>query len=263
MDKNNYCSVKLAKGEVHVYDFGKVKLHAYRTDDYLSDEVFIVEKDGKSVIIESPCFFDNNAALDGYVADLNVEGILIAYHDAGGAFLPNARKYATLNAKLYGEQGGGKALIDNFANVFGAAFDSSLHNITDIIEDGDINIGGIDFVITKTSEAYNIEIPEINAVYTHMLGHDCHSIVAGAAHADAIIKELSDYIDKGFAFILTSHYTPEDLKDARTKIDYLMQLKIVAANCKSGEQFKAEVKKLFPQYSGDNYLDMTAAMFFA
>lgn len=72
MDKNNYCSVKLAKGEVHVYDFGKVKLHAYRTDDYLSDEVFIVEKDGKSVIIESPCFFDNNAALDGYVADLNV-----------------------------------------------------------------------------------------------------------------------------------------------------------------------------------------------
>ena len=149
MDKNNYCSVKLAKGEVHVYDFGKVKLHAYRTDDYLSDEVFIVEKDGKSVIIESPCFFDNNAALDGYVADLNVEGILIAYHDAGGAFLPNARKYATLNAKLYGEQGGGKALIDNFANVFGAAFDSSLHNITDIIEDGDINIGGIDFVIRR------------------------------------------------------------------------------------------------------------------
>ena len=32
-----------------------------------------------------------------------------------------------------------------------------------------ITIGGIDFIIIPTQEAFDIEIPEINAVYTHML----------------------------------------------------------------------------------------------
>lgn len=263
MNKNNYTAVKLDKGEMHVYDFGAIKLHAYRTDDPISDEVFIVEKDGKAVVIESPCFFDNNAALEKYLADMNVAGVLIAYHDAGGSFLPNVAKYATENAKQYGEQGGGKALIDNFANVFGAAFDSKLHNITESIGGGKLNVGGIEFVITPTDEAYDIEIPEINAVYTHMLGHDCHSIIAGAPHADAVIVRLEGYIAKGYSLILTSHYTPEDLKDARTKIEYLKELKAVARSCKTAVEFKAEVKRRFPDYGGENYLDMTAGMFFA
>lgn len=263
MNKNNYTTVKLDKGEMHVYDFGGVKLHAYRTDDYISDEVFIVEKNGQSVIIESPCFYDNNAALEKYLSDMNVAGMLIAYHDAGGSFLPNVRKYATANANEYAEHGGGKDLIDKFTDAFGPIFDSKLHTITDILEEGAVKIGGIEFVITLTADAYNIEIPEINAVYTHMLGHDCHSIVAGANHADAMIDELNGYIAKGYALILTSHYTPEDLKDAQTKIAYLSELKALALKCKNANEFKLEVQKLYPEYSGENYLDMTADMFFA
>ncbi len=263
MNKNSYTKVQLEKGAVYVYDFGSVKLHAYRTDDFLSDEVFIVEKDGKSVIIESPCFFDNIGALEKYAAKSDVQGILIAYHAAGGSFLPNVSKYATQNAVEYSEQGGGKDLINNFTSAFGAVFDNSMHKITNIIDEGRVTIGGIDFILTKTDEAYNIEIPEIRAVYTHMLGHDCHSIVGGPAHADAMIEELHGYIGKGCTLILTSHYTPEDLKDAQTKIDYLNKLKEIAAECKSAEEFKTAVNKTFPEYGGGNYLEMTANMFFA
>lgn len=61
-----------------------------------------------------------------------------------------------------------------------------------------MTIGGIDFIIKQTAEAFDIEIPEINAVYTHMLGHDCHSIVAGTGHADAMIETLKGYIEKGY-----------------------------------------------------------------
>lgn len=118
-------------------------------------------------------------------------------------------------------------------------------------------------IITKTDEAFDVEIPEINAVYTHMLGHDCHSIVAGAGHADAIIRQLEDYIEKEYDLILTSHYTPEDLKDAKTKIAYLENLKTIAAGCTNAETFKAEVQKQYPNYSGENYLDMTAGFFFS
>ncbi|MGM9596937.1 MAG: hypothetical protein ACI3XO_03900 [Eubacteriales bacterium] len=225
MNNNTFTKIKLAKGEVSVYDFGNIRLHAYKTNDYIDDEVFIIEKNGKSVIIESPCFFGNIDELTKYLSDTEVEGIFVAYHGAGATFFPGAPKYATENAVEYSANGGGKALINKFACAFGAEFDSSVHNITNLIVEGAVTVGGIDFVISKTGEAFDIEIPEINAVYTHMLGHDCHSIVAGAGHADAIIATLRGYIQKGYSMILTSHYTPEDLKDAETKIAYLENLK--------------------------------------
>jgi len=93
MNKNTYQTVKLDKGEMNVYDFGSVKLHAYKTNDYIDDEVFVLEKNGKAVIIESPCFFDNNRELAEYLKDKTVEGMLIAYHGAGGSFLPEVPKY--------------------------------------------------------------------------------------------------------------------------------------------------------------------------
>lgn len=263
MNKNTFTSVKLAKGEMNVYDFGAVKLHAYKTNDFIDDEVFVVEKDDKAVIIESPCFFDNNKELAEYLNDLAVEGILVAYHGAGATFLPDVPKYATQNAADYSANGGGKALIDSFTGAFGEIFDNSVHKITNIIGEGKISIGCIDFIIKQTAEAFDVEIPEINAVYTHMLGHDCHSIVAGADHADAIIAQLNGYIAKGYDLILTSHYTPEDLKDAETKIAYLEKLKAIAVNCTNADEFKAEVQKQYPDYSGENYLDMTAGYFFA
>lgn len=263
MNKNTFKTVKLTKGELNIYDFGSVKLHAYKTNDFIDNEVFIVEKDGKAVIIESPCFFDNNKELAEYLKDVEVEGMFIAYHGAGATFLPEVSKYATQNAVEYSANGGGKALIDNFTNTFGDIFDGSIHDITNVIGAGRVTIGGIEFVIKQTAEAFDIEIPEINAVYTHMLGHDCHSIVGGAGHADGIIAELNGYIEKGYDLVLTSHYTPEDLKDVQTKIDYLENLKKIAATCEDADSFKAEVQKQYPAYSGQNYLDMTAGFFFA
>lgn len=189
--------------------------------------------------------------------------MLVAYHGAGATFLPDVLKYATQNAADYSENGGGKTLIDNFTAAFGDIFDNSVHKITNIISEGKISIGGIDFIIKQTSEAFDVEIPEINAVYTHMLGHDCHSIVAGSSHADAIIAQLKDYIENGYDLILTSHYTPEDLKDAQTKINYLENLKAIASRCENAEEFKTAVQNQYPNYSGENYLDMTSAFFFA
>ena len=262
MNKKDFTAVRLTQGEMHIYDFGGMKLHAYQTGDPLADEVFLVEKAGKFVVIESPCFTDSVAALNEYLAGRDVAGVLVAYHGAGAGFLPDIPKYATANAADYTRQGGGKALIDQFAAAFGSVFDSSIHPIAHTLSEGEAAIGGIRFVIHQTEEAFDVEIPEINAVYTHMLGHDCHSIVAGANHADAVIAQLRGYIQNGYDLILTSHYTPEDLKDAETKIRYLEELKAIAAGCPDGASFKAAVQERYPAYSGENYLDMTAGFFF-
>ena len=101
MNKNTCVKKNLGKGEVAVYTNGNIRLHAYRTNDPMNDEVFIVEKDGRAVVIESPCFKDNIAELTEYLSDLEVVGMLVAYHGAGATFLPDVPKYATANAVEY------------------------------------------------------------------------------------------------------------------------------------------------------------------
>lgn len=95
-----------------------------------------------------------------------------------------------------------------------------------------------------------------------MLGHDCHSIIDGAAHADAMIAELECYINKNYDLILTSHYDPEDTNDVKTKIDYVKNIKSIANKSANAEEFKEKVKSEYPNYSGLNYLDITAGAFF-
>lgn len=264
MKKNAYTTVPVTTGEMRVYTNGDMKLHAYHTGDPIDDQVLVVEKAGQAVVIESPCFVDSIRALTDYLdrAGLKVAGALTAYHMAGATFLPQVKKYATRNADDYGHTGGGKGLIDSFAGTFGDIFDCSVHTVTDYLEPGAVTIGGIELVIVPTQEAFDVEIPGLNVVYTHMLGHDCHSIVAGEGHTDAIIAQLKGYQARGFDLVLTSHYVPEDLADVDVKLAYLERIKAIAAQSADRAAFQTAVEREFPQYSGGNYLEMTAGMFF-
>ena len=80
--------IKLEKGEVLAYDFGSIKLYNYNTNDFMSDQVIMLEKNQKLVVIESPTFYDNNQELENYIKSLNVtvDGILLSYHMSGGTF---------------------------------------------------------------------------------------------------------------------------------------------------------------------------------
>ena len=264
MQKNDFTVIDLAKGQVRVYERDGVRLHAYQTRDLIDDEVFVVEKDGRGLVIEYPPFFENIAELTDYLsnAGIEVEGILAAYHMAGASFLPGVPVYATASADRYGHEGGGRALIDNFTGAFGDAFDGSIAAVTDVLEAGPTEIAGIAVNILPNDEAFDIEIPALNAVYVHMLGHDCHSIVAGPAHADAIIAQLESFLSRGFDLVLTSHYTPEDQKDVRTKIAYLENLKTLAAEAENATAFKAAVQEAYPAYAGENYLELTTGYFY-
>ena len=155
-----------------------------------------------------------------------------------------------------------KGLVTNFKTAFGGTFAKEYHEITDILRDDKVSIGGFELNITYHDENIEIEFPQIGCVYTHMLGHDCHSIVTGEAHANAIIEQLKGYKEKGYNLILSSHYTPETLKDVDCKIAYLEELKLLAKDSSKIDDFKDKVKVKYPKYSGLNYLDMTAGFFF-
>lgn len=256
--------VNLEKGYVLIYDFKDIRVHNYNTADYIDDQVILLEKNNKVVVIESPAFYDNNVELEKYIKSLGakLEGVLLSYHMAGGTFLKDAKKYATNNADEYGHSGGGKALIDNFTKAFGKSFDSNVHSVTDYIDSGKITLADIEMNIVPTNEGFDIEIPEINSIYTHMLGSDCHSIIAGVEHANAMIKTLKEYISKKYNLILTSHYIPEGIEAVEIKLSYIETLLNIASDCSNANEMIEKVKAEYPEYNGVNYLEMTANFFF-
>ena len=264
MNKTAKRAVELDKGHVDVYTENGITLYAYQTRDLINDEVFILAKNGRGVVIELPCFHDNIRELTAFLRQegITVEGKLVAYHAAGASFLPEVPAYGTASSVAYNTTGGGAALVANFHKAFGGSFDESLCAVDHVLEEGETEIAGIRFLVRKNAEAYELEIPEINCVYTHMMGHDCHSIVAGCPHADGILSQLNYYLRKGFDLVLTSHYTPEDLKDARTKIAYLTDLNEIALASENADEMRAKVQAKYPHYSGQNYLDMTVGFFF-
>lgn len=256
--------VGLKKGYVLVYNFGSIKVHNYNTADYIDNQVIMLEKKNKLLVIESPIFYENNMELETYIKSLKlkIEGILLSYHMGGGTFLNGEKKIATHHADDYGHSGGGKVLVDGFRKTFGEGLDDKIHNVTDYIDEGKVTIADIEMNIIGTNDGYDIEIPEINSIYTHMLGSDCHSIIAGTKHAKFLIETLKEYVEKNYNLILTSHYIPEGIEAVKTKIAYLETVLTIASTCNNAKEMIEKVKEEYPQYSGINYLEMSAGFFF-
>lgn len=257
--------VNLKKGFIEVYNFGDIKLHAYQTNDFMNDECFILENDKNILLLEFPAFHSNLCEFEEYVRRLNknIVGKVFSDHPNGGtSILNDVKNYAsqgTINSMTSGTI---KHLDEGFVQSFGEDFDEKLPVITDVLKDKNVNIGGFELNITYHEENIEIEFPQINCVYTHMLGHDCHSIVAGEEHANMIVKQLERYKEKGYNLVLSSHYTPETLSDVDVKIAYIKDLKVIAKESNDIDDFKDKVKEKYPTYNGLNYLDMTAGYFF-
>jgi hypothetical protein len=258
---HNPTIVKLQKGEVRVYHLGDINLHSYINNDPMSDAVTLLEKNGAGVVIDPPSFYDNIKEFSEYIdslAGVMVHDVILDYHIAGGSFLPEARKWSTKRAEKFAHFGAGKDMVANFAKSFGKAFDHELPKVTAYIDSNEITLAGIKFLITDTDEAFDMEIPEINSVYIHILTHDAHSIVTNRDQAVNMINKLRSFISRGFDLIIGTHHAPETVEDAMAKVDYLEKLIELADSSKTATEFKDKMKKAYPDYGGEQYLDMTA-----
>ena len=255
----------LGKGFIDVYNFRDIKLHCYQTNDLMNDESYILENKENVLLIEFPAFYDNLEEFEKYVKGLNknIAGKVFSDHPNGGTIFKNVKGYASNGTIKSMKEGTINNLVTGFEKSFNGAFAKEFHEITDVLADEKVNIGGFELKITYHEENIEIEFSQIGCVYTHMLGHDCHSIVAGEGHANAIIAQLKRYKENGYNLVLSSHYTPETLRDVDTKIAYLEEIKELAKESKDANDFENKVKAQYPEYSGLNYLDMTSGMFFS
>lgn len=253
----------LGSGKVYIYDFGKIKLHAYGTNDAMNDTAYLIETDKEFIGIETPAFYEDLKAYSSYIKQSGkpLNNLFLAYHTA----LPENYKgkvYATENYVTSVTKGSIKGLLDNFKNIFGDAFDTRIPKVTNIIKEGKINVAGVNFIITNKYDGYMIEVPDLNIIYIHMAGSDVHNILSSAAAVDEMIEDMQYIKQKGYELILTSHYKPETAALVDIKTSYLKSIKEIYAANKNKEDFIASVKSKYPKYTGENYLQITADMFY-
>ncbi len=250
--------IALSVGTMRVYDFGEVKLHAYETGDLIADENFILETADGLVLIELIGFYDNLDALAAYIEDLGkpLTAVIVAYHPAGADVFAGVPTYAS---EGLGEAG----LVAGFVEAFGAIFDGNMPTAYQLVQEGEMVIGGLTLNIIPTSDAFDIEIPALNIYFTHMLGSQTHNILASMNMIDAMIDEMKVFQAKGYDLIFTGHDIPRTIDIAAEKIDYLETTKALAEQSGSAEEFVQAMKDAFPGYYGDNYLEMSAGALFA
>ena len=259
-----YESVALGTGSVQVYDFGENRLHAYVSGDALGDTCYAIESPEGVVLLESTAFAANNAEWKDYVDSLNkpVAGKLMAYHPNGSdAYSANA-PYATENAVANWAEGGSiRALTDGFVATFGDAVAADHPVDAQIVSFGDtVTLAGLDFVIrNEGDDAYGVEIPAMNIVYIHMMGSSTHNILTSVDHINVFKVELEEF---DYDLVLTGHNMPEGREAAQTKIEYLTKTAEIAEKAESADDFIAQMHETFPDYAGDNYLEMTAGFLF-
>ena len=254
-------------GHVNVYDCGDVKLHAFCTGDALGDECYLVEGADSLVAIELPAFESSLAAYKSYVDGLGkpVAGLFADAHVTGGSILGDVPVYATAAAKEAIEGGSTNATTMGLGETFGAAFRANdLVQVTDVVEEGAVEVGGIQFEVQNAAaDTYDLVIPAANAVYTHMLGGACHSIMPSVEAMDAMVAMLEGYQQAGYTFILSAHCEPEGQKAVADKIAYVENAKEIAASSTDAASFIAAMDEAYPDYAGHNYLEMTASYLFS
>ena len=148
-----------------------------------------------------------------------------------------------------------QGLYETFGDDFHGGAD--LANINKVVS-GTVTVAGIDFNLIDCGETYDLEIPSMNAVYTHMLGKTCHSILTSTAHMDSMIETLKGYQSAGYDMILSAHSGVEGQDAVAEKIAYVEKAKELAASCENAEAFMTAMKEAFPDYIGENYLEMSA-----
>ena len=253
--------VSLESGSVTVYDYGDTKLHAFLTGDALADVAYIVESKDALVGIELPSFTEGLDAWQDYIADLDkpMNDIFLCSHAAGASYIEGMKVYGTEGAKESISAGSAYATTQGLYETFGDDFHggADIASINTVVS-GKVTVGGIDFNLIDHGESYDLEIPALNAVYTHMLGKTSHSILVSLGQMDSLLDTLKGYQDAGYDMILTSHGGIEGQDAVTEKIAYVEKTKELAQTNDTAEDFIAAMKEAFPDYSGENYLEMTA-----
>lgn len=264
-------TVQLNKGTVWIYDYPeqRTKVHAYETKDFFGSFVYLIEKEGKAVLVETPPIKDNYAELIEYINKLGYKNISVisSYHPIGATFfdtkkLDIANIYSMKHAVDFYATGEGAPSLVGLKRRFGEQFDETIIKPTVLLDEGEVEIDGITFVLKNADIAFDVAMPEIDAVHPHILGHDKHSLIFSLAFLDAYIAQLERYQEQDYDIIFSSHSEPESKGDVTIKLNYLRNMKRIVAESGSKTEFIQNMQSAYPNFGWPFYLQGSANFLF-
>ncbi|MGN0837939.1 MAG: hypothetical protein ACI4NN_02470 [Pyramidobacter sp.] len=254
----------LTSGNVTVYDYGELKLHAGATNDPLNDQWYILESRDALVGIELPPFRQGLEEWKSYLHSLGkpMSALFVDAHPAGGSYAEGITVYSTEAAEKAIAGGSTASTTAGLYAAFGEDFRGNDIAAVGRTVSGAVTAGGIRFNVIGRGDTYDLEIPDLKLIYTHMLGGKVHSILPGAAAAEEMLKTCRGYQKAGYDMILSGHCTPEGQEAVAEKIAYLETAEKIMRQCSTSEEFISAMKEKFPDYEGENYLRMSAGFLY-
>ena len=164
----------ISVGNMNVYNFGDIKLHAYSTGDNMNDHCYVVETPEGLVLIESTAYKENVQALSDYIKSLEkpLAAALLSYHPNGYKSYGDVKIYATENAlKSWQENGGVWNLTQSFIQALGDKVAEDLPETAEIVEEGQKDVAEkIEYLekvleLAKTSKTKDEFISAVKAAF--------------------------------------------------------------------------------------------------
>ena len=251
--------------EAYVYDFDGLRIHGFNIGGNGEAIVcYIVEADDALIGVERPSTYQGNEDFVAYAESLGkpMGDQFVSAHPNGAEYTEGMSIYGTQAAADAIAGGSTKETADSVGSRAPDTWDFNYCQVNTVIEAGSVTVGGVDFEIVEYGDVYDLALPAAHAVFTHMLGGNVHSIVAGIDGADAMIAQCQKYLDDGYTLILSTHAKPEGQQAVIDKIAYLEEEKEIAGRCSTAAEFIDAMNEAFPDYEMPSYLEMSAAMFF-
>lgn len=251
-------------GKIEKFEMHGLTVHAYNSAEGMQDGSVVFETEANLVLLEPQSMPASAKELKRYIDALNkpLAAVIVSYHGAGLKAYENVPIYASAATLDFIKQGGQAGLFGYFADTV-PGFDPTTIVPNHTLTEPNARIGGIDFALKyddapAPAPGMSVSVPSAKIVYLHMLGGDTHSILGSTAHIDAFIADLCRIQSDGCELILTSHHTPERPEALGKKIAYLEATRKIFGESATKEAFLAAMKKTFPHYQGEGYLEMTA-----
>ena len=253
-----------ATGKIEKFEMNGLTVHTYNSVEGMVDGSAVFETEKELVLLEPQSMPESAKELKKYIDGLKkpLAAVIVSYHGAGLALYKGVPVYASKAAVDFAKNGGAAELFGYFAkNVPG--FNPTVIVPGHVLDGASAKIGGLDFDLEyddtpAPAPGMTVALPYAKVVYLHMLGGDTHSILGSKDHIDVFIKELQRIKGKGYELILTSHHAPEKPDALDKKIAYLEKTKEILSGSKTKGDFTAAMKKTFPYYRGEGYLEMSA-----
>lgn len=225
---------------------------------------YIVEGDDALVGVERPSTYQGNEDFVAYAESLGkpMNDQFVSAHPNGAEYTGGMNIYGTQAAADAIADGSTKETSDLVGSRTPDTWDFNYCQVNTIVEAGTVTVAGIDFEVVECGDVYDLVLPAANAIFTHMLGGNVHSIVAGVDGADAMIAQCQSYLDNGYTLVFPTHTKPEGQQAVIDKIAYLEKEKEIAGQCSTADEFIGAMNEAFPDYEMPSYLEMSAGMFF-